>query len=180
MRWIMCQHKIMKLFCAMALCGICFGASGLQKYGNETVGQILSYGAVELNGTTVLGELNASGNVIAKNATIGSITANGQVSLHNCTVKGPSNINGHITARETVFQGDISVCSENLEFRNCTLQGIFIRQLSDPSKGQVLDLRGTNTVNGEIEFEAENGKVLTTYQKTNIYGDVVGARIEEK
>jgi hypothetical protein len=132
---------------------------GNQSYGKETVNSIQANGSVLLEGTKVLGTVNVNGNLDADEAAIGNLHVNGQVGLTNCLVSNQSVINGSLSAENSKFQGEISISSQKVLLRTCSIDSLKVREVVGYKGVQVVDLRSGTKVAGPLVVDSGNGEV---------------------
>ncbi len=152
---------------------------GHQSYGKETVNSIQANGSVLLEGTKVLGAVNINGNLEADEASIGSLHVNGQVGLTNCLVSNQSVVNGSLSAENSNFQGEISISSQKILLRTCSVSSLKVREVMGYRGVQVVDLRSGTKVTGSIVVDSGNGEVWLS-SNSEVNGSVSGATIVRK
>lgn len=152
---------------------------GYQRYGRETVDAIQANGNLALEGTKVLGLVSVSGSLHAEESVIGGIQGNGQVDLKNCLIDGTTTVNGSLNADNTKFQKELSVASQRITLRTCSIDSLIVREVQGYNGAQVIDLRGGTKVTGPILVESGNGEIWLS-PNSEISGQVSGAKIYRK
>lgn len=152
---------------------------GYQRYGKETVDSIHGNGSILLEGTKVLGPIIVNGSLNAEESTIGSLQVNGQVDLKNCLVNNRAVINGSLNADNTQFQKELSIASQRVTLRTCSIDSLVIREVSGYDGIQVIDLRNGTKVTGPIIVESGNGEVWLS-SNSEISDQVSGAKVLRK
>ena len=94
---------------------------GIQKYGNEIVDSIQGYGTVTLDATKVLGPVFVNGTLNAEESTMSGLQVNGLVDLKNCTINQSANINGSLNAEGSKFQKELSISSQKIKLKKCSI-----------------------------------------------------------
>ena len=117
------------------------GNYGYQTYGKETVNSIQVNGTVVLKGTKVLGLMQVNGSVDADEASMDSIEVNGQAGLKNCLINNQSVINGSLTAENTKFQKELSISSQKITLRTCSVDSLIMRKVNGFDGIQVIELK---------------------------------------
>lgn len=152
---------------------------GYQKYGKETVDFVQGNGSVILEGTKVLGPVFVNGSLNAEESEIGSLQVNGQVDLKNCLINNIATINGSLNADNTQFQKELSVASQRITLRTCSIDSIIVREVSGYNGIQVIDLRSGTKVTGPIVVESGNGEIWLS-SNSEISNQVSGAKVLKK
>jgi hypothetical protein len=152
--------------------------NGYRSYGNETVDFVQANGAVVLNGTQVLGEVNVNGSLQANNATIDSLQVNGSATLRSCQIANNCTINGGLVADSTKFKGEISVASQKITLSACSVDSLVVRKTGSASVPVVILQNGTK-VTGSIIVESGNGEIWVS-SGSEVSSDVSGAKIIQK
>ncbi|MGK5595273.1 MAG: hypothetical protein ACSNEK_07950 [Parachlamydiaceae bacterium] len=152
---------------------------GYQKYGNETVDAIQANGSVVLEGTKVLGLVSINGSLNAEESAISSIKVNGQVDLKNCLINNTATINGSLNADNTKFQKELSVASQRITLRTCSLDSLIVREVQGYDGIQIIDLRSGTKVTGPIVIESGNGEIWLS-SNSEISDQVSGAKVYRK
>lgn len=152
---------------------------GYQRYGKETVNSIQANGSVFLEGTKVLGTVHVNGSLEADEAAMENLEVNGQVNLKNCLINGTSLINGSLTADNTKFQDELSVASQKILLRTCSVDSLRIREVVGFDGVQIIDLRSGTKVTGSIVVESGNGEIWLS-SNSEISGEISGAKVFRK
>lgn len=152
---------------------------GYQKYGKETVETIQANGSVVLEGTKVLGVASVNGSLNAEESAFGSIQVNGQVELKNCLINNTATINGSLNADNTKFQKELSVASQRIILRTCSIDSLIVREVHGYEDVQLIDLRSGTKVIGPIIVESGNGEIWLS-SNSEILGQVSGAKVYRK
>lgn len=152
---------------------------GYQKYGKETVDVIQANGGVVLEGTKVLGLVSVNGSLNAEESAIGSIQVNGQVDLKNCLINNETTINGSLNADNTKFQKELSVASQRITLRTCSVESLIVREVQGYDGVQVIDLRSGTKVTGPIVVESGNGEIWLS-SNSEISDQIGGAKVFRK
>jgi len=154
--------------------------SGYQKYGKETVSSIQGNGSVVLEETKVLGLLQVNGSLKADESLINSLQVNGQADLNNCVIANTTIINGSLNANNTKFQQELSVASQKIVLRMCSLDSLTIREVSGYTGTQVIDLRSGTNVTGAITVESGKGEIWISSNSEIQSSQVSGAQVYKK
>lgn len=182
------MKKIIFLIVLSTLSIVCKGYSmgkmdksnyGYQKYGKETVDSIQGNGKVVLEGTKVLGLVSVNGSLNAEESMIGSLQVNGQVDLKNCVINGTTTINGSLNADTTKFQKELSVASQRITLKTCSIDSLIVREVGGYDGVQVVDLHGETKIVGPIVIESENGEIWLS-SDSEVSDQVSGAKTLRK
>lgn len=138
---------------------LCNYSYGDQKYGKVTVDTIQGNGKIELEGTKVVDLVVVNGSLNAVESNINILQVNGQVQLTNCLVKNTANISGLLNAHNTEFQKELSVASQKIVLKNCSVDSLTVRALNGYDGKQVVELRGKTIVTGPIIVESGDGEI---------------------
>lgn len=152
---------------------------GYQSYGKETVNSIQGNGSVVLDGTKVLGLVQVNGSLEADEAAIDSLQINGQATLKNCLIKNGASINGSLAADNTKFQKELSVASQKIILRTCSVESLTVRQVAGFEGIQIIDLKSGTKVTGPIVVESGNGEVWLS-SNSEALGEISGAKVIRK
>lgn len=152
---------------------------GYQKYGKETVESIEGNGSMILEGTKVLGAVLINGSLNAEESAIESLQVNGQADLKNCLINNTTTINGSLNADNTKFQKELSVASQKITLRTCSVDSLIIRQVSSYHGIQIIDLRSGTKITGPIVVESGNGEIWLS-SNSEIFDQVTGAKVMRK
>lgn len=153
---------------------------GNQKYGKKTVDSIQANGAVFLKETKVLGIVSVNGSLSAEESAINCLQVNGQAVLNNCLVEQSAVVNGSLDAQNTQFQNDLSIASQKIVLRMCSVNSLTIREVSGYAGMQIIDLRSGTTVTGSIVVESGKGQILVSSNSKISELQVSGAVIIRK
>lgn len=153
---------------------------GNQKYENETIDSILVNGIATLEGTKVLGLVQVNGNLTAEKSFINSLQVNGGVKLNNCLIINRASINGSLTADNTRFEKELSIASQKITLKMCTLESLTVREMIGFTGIQIVDLRGGTQVTGPIIFESGQGEVWISTSSKISTDQVTGAQVYKK
>ncbi len=152
---------------------------GHQNFGKETINSIQANGSVILDGTKVLGLVKVNGSLEADEAAIDSLQVNGQAGLKNCLISNSSIINGSLTADNTNFQNELSVASQKITLRTCSVDALTVREVVGFEGVQVIDLRSGTKITGPIVVESGNGEVWLS-SNSEVSGQISGAKVYKK
>lgn len=152
---------------------------GYQGFGKETVNSIQANGTVSLEGTKVLGLVYVNGSLNAEDADIDSLKVNGQLELKSCLINNNSIVNGSLNAENTEFQKELSVASQKITLRSCSVNSLTVREVSGFNGRQIIDLRSGTKVNGPIIVESENGEIWLSSNSV-VSGPISGAQVHRK
>lgn len=152
---------------------------GYQRYGKETVDAIQANGSVVLEGTKVLGLVSVNGSLNAEESAIGNLHINGQVDLKNCLIDNTTTINGGLNADNTKFEKELSVASQKITLRTCSVDSLILREVTGYEGTQVIDLRSGTKVTGPIVVESGNGEIWLS-SNSEITEQVSGAKVIRK
>jgi len=114
---------------------------GYQKYGKETIDSIQANGSVMLEGTKILGLADVNGSLNAEESAINSLRVNGLAELSNCVIENKAVINGSLKAVNTDFQSNLSIASQKIVLKMCTVNSLTVREVNGYSNPQIIDLR---------------------------------------
>lgn len=153
---------------------------GYQKYEKQTVDSINENGFVSLEKTKVLGPVQINGSLQAEESEINSLLVNGQVNLNNCLITNTSVINGSLNATGTDFQKNLSIASQKIILRTCTIESLTVREVAGYTEKQVVDLSSGTHVTGSIVFESNHGEVWISSDSTISQDQVFGAQVYKK
>jgi hypothetical protein len=132
---------------------------GYQKFGKETVDNIQANGSVIIEGTTVLNLVFVNGSLNADESIIDSLQVNGQVDIKDSVVNNTSRINGSLNADNTEFHKELSVASQKLILKNCSVDSLIVREVNGYDGIQIVELRGATKIIGPIIVESGNGEI---------------------
>lgn len=152
---------------------------GYQRYGKETVDSIQGNGSVILEGTKVLGVVLVNGSLNAEESAIESLQVNGQVDLKNCLINNTATINGSLNADNTQFQKELSIASQRITLRTCSIDSLVVREVSGYDGIQVIDLRSGTKITGPVVVESGNGEIWLS-SNSEIIDQVSGAKVFRK
>ncbi len=152
---------------------------GYQRYEKEIVDSIQGNGMISLEGTKVLGLVLVNGSLNAEESVIDSLQVNGQAVLKDCLINHTATINGALDADNTKFQKELSVVSQRVTLRACSIGSLIIREVSGYDGIQVIDLRGGTKVIGAIVVESGKGEIWLS-SNSEIPNRVSGAKIIRK
>lgn len=152
---------------------------GYQRYGKETIDSIQANGSVTLEGTKVLGILAVNGSLNAEESAVGSLQVNGQVDLKSCLINNTAIINGSLNAENTKFQKELSVASQKITLRTCSVDSLIVREVSGYDGVQIIDLRSGTKISGPIVVESGNGEIWLS-SNSEISDQVNGAKVLRK
>ena len=152
---------------------------GYQKYGKETVDSIHANGSVTLKRKTVLGPISVNGSLYAEESAIASLAVNGSAEIKNTVIEGKTVINGLLNADNTQFNKELSVASQKIILRTCSVDSFVVREVNGYDGIQVIDLRSGTRVTGPIIVESGNGEVWLS-SNSEISGQVSGAKVYRK
>jgi hypothetical protein len=152
---------------------------GYQTFGKETVNFIQANGTVVLDGTKVLGLVQVNGTLEADEASMEGLQINGQAALKNCLISNDTHINGSLNADNTKFQKDLSVASQKITLRICSVDHLTVRPVEGYNGVQIIDLRSGTKVTGPIVVESGNGEVWLS-SNSEVAGDISGAKVIRK
>ena len=153
---------------------------GCQKYENETVSSIQANGAVILDGTKVLGDVQINGSLNAEESEINTLQVNGQAELDNCVISDTTIINGSLNANNTKFQENLSVASQKIVLKMCSVNSLIVREVSGYMGTQIVDLRSGTNVTGSIIVESGNGEIWISSNSKISETLVSGAQVYKK
>lgn len=153
---------------------------GYQKYGKESLDSIHGNGTVILEGTKVSGLVQVNGNLKAEESAINSLQVNGQADLQNSVVANAAIINGSLTADNTKFQKNLSVASQKIVLRMCTVDSLTIREVGGYVGKQIVDLRSGTNITGPIVVESGNGEIWISSNSEISETLVTGAHVYRK
>lgn len=152
---------------------------GYQSYGKETVKSIHANGFVSLEGTKVEGMVQVNGSLEADESAMESLEVNGQVGLKNSLIRGTSIINGALIADNTKFQKELSVASQKILLRTCSVDSLRVREVVGFDGVQVIDLRSGTKITGSIVVESGNGEIWLS-SNSEVSGPISGAKVFKK
>jgi hypothetical protein len=153
---------------------------GYQKYGKESLDSIQANGTVILEGTKVSGLVQVNGSLKAEESAINSLQVNGQTDLHNCVITSTAIVNGSLNADNTKFQNALTVASQKIVLRMCSVDSLTIREVSGYTGKQVVDLRSGTNVTGPIVVESGNGEIWISSNSEISETQVSGAQVYRK
>lgn len=153
---------------------------GYQKYGKESLDSIQENGSVILEGTKVTGLVQVNGSLNAEESAIKSLQVNGQADLQNCVITNTATINGSLNADNTKFESELSVASQKIVLRMCSVDSLTIREVSGYTGKQVVDLRSGTNVTGPIIVESGNGEIWISSNSEISESQVTGAQVYRK
>lgn len=152
---------------------------GTQSYGKETLSTIQANGSVILEGTKVNGLVQVNGSIDADEAAIENLQINGQANLKNCLIRNGASINGALTADNTKFQHELSVASQKITLRTCSVDSLIVREVAGFEGIQIIDLRSGTTISGPIIVESGNGEIWLSSNSAAL-GEITGAKVVKK
>lgn len=153
---------------------------GCQKYGKESLDSVHGNGTVVLEGTKVSGLVQVNGSLKAEESAIYSIQVNGKAELNNCVISSSAIVNGSLNADNTKFQSELSVASQIIVLRMCTVNSLTIREVSGYTDKQVVDLRSGTNVTGAIIVESGQGEIWLSSNSEISETQVFGAQVYRK
>lgn len=142
----------------------------------EIVNSIYENGSVILKSTNVLGSLVVNGSLNAEDSVIRSLQVNGQANLKNCVINSLSTINGSLHADNTQFQQELSVASQKITLKTCSIASLIVRKTDGYEGIQIINLRNGTNVTGPIIVESGNGQIWMS-SDSKISGQVSGAQV---
>ena len=124
---------------------------------SEVQGEVKVYGPLSGKSIT-MDSLTVQGPADIQSLKVGDMTISGPLNINNSLISGSVIVNGPINSSNTVFQKEISVASKSLTFSNSEIQNLTIKPSTDiMNKPQIVYLKGTTVVSGNITFEEGNG-----------------------
>jgi hypothetical protein len=150
---------------------------GYHNYVNESLHSIEANGTAIMEETEVAGLVQVNGFLKAEESTMHSLKVNGQTELHNCLITNSTTINGLLDAEKTQFQNGLSIASQKIILRGCTVDSLTIRKLKEYAGKQVVYLRSGTVVTGTIIFESGKGELWISLNSKVADSQVSGAQI---
>ena len=154
--------------------------SPLQNYGAETIKTVQCNGSVSLNGTTVTSHTEVNGNLKAEQSSLNSLQVNGQATLSHCIITNAAHINGGLTSDNTQFQSPLTVTSQKITLKECTLTSLHMKKVTGYTGPQIIDLRNGTHIEGPITVDSGNGEIWTSSDTQISENQVSGAVIQRK
>lgn len=154
--------------------------NGYQKYGKESLDSIQGNGTVILEGTKVSGLVQVNGSLKAEESAINCLQVNGQTELRNCVITSTTIVNGSLNADNTKFQNTLSVASQKIVLRMCTVDSLTLREVNGYKGKQIVDLRSGTNVTGPIVVESGNGEIWISSNSEISETQVSGAEVYRK
>jgi hypothetical protein len=133
--------------------------------------------AGEFNGNKgQFGNLFVTGSMNVDHVLADNITITGPVVATYLEVKNDAIINGPLNAHHSEFNR-LSVSSNNIVLDDVLVNEIIVNK---NEKNQILILKGSTVVSGDITFESADGNVSIENSKVRIKGKVIGANTTKK
>jgi len=148
-----------------------------RKQGKETVSSIQVNGSVVLNEAEILGLVQVNGSLKADASKIHTLQVNGQANLNSCVIHDTAIVNGSLSAKNTQFQQELSVSSEKIILKMCSVNSLVVRKTSGTTRTEIVDLRDGTRVKGTVTVESGNGEVWISSNSELLPSQVYGAKV---
>lgn len=156
--------------------GVICGAAQLN---NAMYDTLTVNGAASLDHVTVHQVMHVNGSMKANDVTVGgSLIINGSAALHHAHVAKVTEINGALAAFNSTLS-DIWASTDELSLTESTTGPIIIHKQTKSIHTEQRVVLNHVTVNGNITFEQEGGRVIGS-RGTVIKGTVIGGVYEEQ
>lgn len=99
--------------------------------------------------------------------------------LKNCVVNNRATITGSLMADKAKFKKELSVASQRITLRACSVDSLMIREVKGYEGLQLIDLCCGTKINGPIVVESGHGEIWLS-SASEISGQVSGAQIVKK
>ncbi len=153
--------------------------AGYKKYENEIVDSISWNGFVTLKKVRVSGPLSVKGSLQAEDTSLHSLEVFGSAKLERCSIENDVVIQGFLQAERCAFEKAISITSDSIILKECSVNSIQIHRNQDDTRPQTVEIHNTCIV-GSIHFESGKGTVYV-YGPSKISEDqVIGGSIQRK
>jgi len=120
--------------------------------------------------------LSVMGPLTGKNIICKTLDVMGPVEVTHLKVEGDASIMGPLTAKQSYFES-LSIWGDETLLEDVEVKNISIKK--DKDKSQVLRLKGTSIVKGNITFESGQG-IIEQGPDIKIQGEIKGAIVEKK
>lgn len=172
------MQKSITLIWGLMLVGLS-QATCTQQYGNVTCGSgpvdsVHASGNVVLHNTTVVHDVNVSGNLDAQGSQLPVVQVQGGAALTQCAVAKSCRIEGGLVARNTEFSGALSIYANHAVLDSVTTQGIHMENTG--SQPTVLSIGGNSKILGDIRV-VPAGATIHVGPQVDIQGAVIGATV---
>lgn len=127
------------------------------QYGNQTVSSVLCFGAADLEGTNVTGDVTVFGPLTMHGATVNKVTVMGELKSSDSTAKGPVSVYGPIFANTSTFDKDVFSATNYMQMQASKINGNVT--IKSSSQQGVLDMSNGSLVTGNVDFSAQSGVV---------------------
>lgn len=137
-------------------------------------GSLTIKGQTTLNKVIVAGSTVIYGQTTLSSADLQNLTVNGKLNASGSKF-AETTVNGSINLRDVVIKGSLTASSTLVILNGVDVQSIQIKS-SLPNKPQTVCLEKGSNVQGDINFEAGNGKVYSV-GASRILGKVTGGQL---
>ena len=120
--------------------------------------------------------LSVMGSLTGKNIICKMLDVMGPVEVMHLKVEGEASIMGPLTANQSKFE-NLSIVADEIILEDVEVNNISIKQ--EKTKKQVLQLKGSTLVKGNITFESGKG-IIEQDPGVKIQGKIKGAIVEKK
>lgn len=170
-----------KLLGSILLCSniiahpVCTNFWGGTACGSGKVDSVESQGVVNITGTEVTGKVKVQGSFNVKKAILNTIEVHGSTAISDSRVLGKSSFLGSLEASSTIFNNDINIHSNEVEFNSCQVNSMSI---TSDKKNSIVKLSG-NTQAKRITFNQPGGEVWL-YDNAKVIEKVVSGKVINK
>lgn len=153
--------------------------NGTKQYVEQEIESVKVNGTVKLRGTTVKRHLEVNGQLKAEDAEIKAMQINGKAALSECSVQSESTVCGALVAVNSKFMNGLVAITDKVILDSCQLKSLYIPKLGWPVAEQVVELKGSTTVYGDITFESGKGFVIIS-DSSSVKGSILGGSVLKK
>ena len=158
--------------------GVCKSLPGNMNCGKGNVESLEANGAVNLNGTNVLGETVINGLLMAEDSNFNGVDVNGNAEFIQCSINHDALIKGALKASSSKFNGSLGIYSNATRLINTLVDGDIHVYHTNPAK-QVVYLDNFSRVTGNVVFDDGQGEVVLRGQ-SKVEGKIIGGNAVSK
>jgi hypothetical protein len=169
---------LVKIGSALAISGClvqnAFANFGPCNYGKETVSSIRCFGPLDLNGTTVTGNVFVTGPIKATSSSIGSLRVMGPAKLNQTTISGDTKIYGPLEITDSTLKGSVFAASNEVVLTSSTVSGAVT--IKSTNATPYLKLLSGSAVKNSVIFQGMGG-IINEQGGSSVSGQVTNGSI---
>ena len=149
--------------------------SGNAQISNSKIDWLRGEGAATIENSNVA-HFQGSGICSITQSDIGTMQLSGQLTTLTTHFHNRVKITGKIQSSQSVFDGDLYVCSDDVVLDACHVKNIRFSKPATPDQEEVLILKNT-LVEGTVTFDSKKGKIIMD-ATSKITGGIHGGQVE--